>query len=256
MKTESSENQFNKQAALYAASPVHRYGPSLPVLIEMAEPKATDVALDVATGTGNTAFALAAHVGQITGLDIASGMLAQARSRADEEKVTNIDFIEGSAEELRLPDGHFSLVVSRHAPHHFHHAEKFLREVGRVLSAEGRLVLADQISPSAQVSEWIEKWERTRDPSHFLQRTIVDWRELTNAAGFKWIKDQVVPYELPFEWWVNQAGCDAQTFDQLRRQASNANDAVRQAVGLKNDPSGQIQSFVQSILVVRLEPSL
>ncbi|MBV9673478.1 MAG: methyltransferase domain-containing protein, partial [Verrucomicrobia bacterium] len=176
---ESSEYQFNRQASLYAASTVHRHGPSLPVLIEIAEPKPTDVVLDVATGTGNTAFALATHVERVTGLDIASGMLAEARSRARDEQVTNIDFIEGSAELLPFPDGHFTLVVSRHAPHHFHHAERFLREVRRTLRPEGRLVIADQISPSAQVSEWIEKWERTRDASHFRQRTIVEWRELT-----------------------------------------------------------------------------
>ena len=52
----SSSEQFNKQAALYATSPVHRLGPSLAVLVEMAAPESADVVLDVATGTGNTAL--------------------------------------------------------------------------------------------------------------------------------------------------------------------------------------------------------
>jgi ubiquinone/menaquinone biosynthesis C-methylase UbiE len=170
-ETTSSREQFNKQAALYATSTVHRSGPSLLALVEMAEPKAIDVALDVATGTGNTAFALAPYVGRIIGLDISLGMLGQARNRAREEKLTNIEFKEGSAEEFPFADRSFSLVVSRHAPHHFRNLEKFLGEVRRVLLPDGRFVLADQISPSSRVSDWLEKWEQVRDPSHFRQRS-------------------------------------------------------------------------------------
>ena len=253
METTSSSEQFNKQAALYATSTVHRSGPSLPVLVEMAEPEPADVALDVATGTGNTAFALAPHVGRIIGLDIASGMLQQARNRAREEKLNNIEFKEGSAEEFPFADGSFSLVVSRHAPHHFRNLEKFLDEVRRVLQPGQRFVLADQISPSAGVSDWLEKWEQVRDPSHFRQRTVSQWRELAEAADFCWVREQMVPYELPFEWWVKQAGCEAETVDYLRRHAAAADAETRREVGLKFDPAGSVKSFIEMMLVVRLE---
>ena len=111
----SSRDQFNKQAALYATSPVHRFGPSLPVLVEVAAPKPVDLVLDVATGTGNTALALAPLVLRVIGLDVASGMLDQARARAQAENVENVEFMTGSAEELPFPGAQFSLVVSRHA---------------------------------------------------------------------------------------------------------------------------------------------
>ena len=248
----SSSEQFNKQAALYATSPVHRLGPSLAVLVEMAAPEPTDVVLDVATGTGNTALTLAPQVSKVVGLDVASAMLDQARTRAEAENVRNVEFVSGSAEELPFPEEQFSLVVSRHAPHHFHHLDKFLREVRRVLKPGGRLVVADQISPSAQVVEWVDRWEQTRDPSHFRQRTITEWRELTEAAGLSWMQDQVVVYELPFDWWVKQAGCEEKTVQQLKEQAEQADALVRREMGIKFGPSGEVASFGEPMLVVSL----
>jgi ubiquinone/menaquinone biosynthesis C-methylase UbiE len=253
METKSSREQFNKQAALYATSPVHRFGPSLPILVEMAAPESADVVLDVATGSGNTALTLAPHVLKVIGLDVASAMLEQARVRAETENVRNVDFLPGSAEELPFSDAEFSLVVSRHAPHHFHRLDRFLREVRRVLKASGRFVLADQISPSAQVADWVDRWERTRDPSHFRQRTVAEWRELTEAIGFSWVSHQLVPYELPFDWWVKQAGCEEETKQKLEHQAGTADEVVRREMGIKFDDSGRIELFLEPMLVARFQ---
>src|SRR5258708_33493459 len=97
-----------------------------------------------------------------------------------------ISFQEASAEALPFESDAFSLVVSRHAPHHFHDVGKFLSEVRRVLACGGRFVLADQISPTAESCDWIDYWERTRDPSHFLQRTVSQWQDLARVTGVSW----------------------------------------------------------------------
>jgi len=249
----SSRDQFNKQAALYATSPVHRSGPSLLVLVEMAAPKPVDLVLDVATGTGNTAMALAPLVLRVIGMDVASAMLDQARARAQAENIGNVEFISGSAEDLPFPDAQFSLVVSRHAPHHFHDLDKFLREVRRVLRPGGRFVVADQISPFAQIADWVDRWERTRDPSHFRQRTVAEWRKMAAAAGLSWICDQSVPYELPFDWWVKQAGCGEETIQQLQKQAHTADEVVRREMRIKFNPSGGVASFMEPMMVALLK---
>src|SRR5260370_7859137 len=198
METKSSRDQFNKQAALYATSPVHRFGPSLPVLVEMAAPEPSDLVLDVAAGTGNTALTLAPQVQKVIGLDLASAMLEQARDRAQAESIRNIEFLSGSAEELPFPDNEFSLVVSRHAPHHFHRLDKFLGEVRRVLKPGGRLVLADQISPSMQTADWVDGWGRIRHPSHFRHRTIPDRREPHDTIRSSLLSHQSCPCDTPF----------------------------------------------------------
>jgi ubiquinone/menaquinone biosynthesis C-methylase UbiE len=254
MQISSSRDQFNSLAERYSQSPVHRAGPSLPVLLDLAAPTTSDVVLDVATGPGNTAFALVDSVQSVIAIDIAPRMLEQGRLRAQEERKTNISFQEASAEELPFAAGAFSLVVSRHAPHHFHNAAKFLDEVHRVLTNNGRFILADQISPAAEISDWIDYWERTRDPSHFLQRTVSQWQDLARDAGFSWIKHQIVPYRLQFDWWVTQAGYNAARIAELNQHIGARSPEVTRWLDPKFDGEGQLISFVEPMLVARMEP--
>lgn len=249
-----SKDQFDRQAAMYAASPVHRFGPSLPVLVEFADPKPDDVALDVATGTGNAAFALAGAVRSVVGLDVSEGMIAQAESRAEKDEVRNIEFRIGSAEAMPFPDANFSLVVARHAPHHFRDAEQFLREVRRVLLPGGRFVMADQISPLPDTSDWIHSWQQTRDPSHFLQRTVGQWQTLAKLVGMRWVKHTFVPYRMETDWWFRQAGCSPETIQTLKAHAKSAPDSIKEACRLEFGPDGEVVAFTDQMLVVRMEP--
>jgi ubiquinone/menaquinone biosynthesis C-methylase UbiE len=253
MTPRSSKDQFNANAEKYAVSNVHRAGPSLPVLLELAQPVPSDQSLDVATGTGHTALAVARLVAKTIGIDIAPKMLEQARRLAAEQGIGNCAFIEGSAEKMPLEDGQFSLVTARHAPHHFHNVPQFLSEVRRVMAPRGRFVLSDQVSASADVFEWVDYWERTRDPSHFVQRTIEQWREEVMRARLRWIEHRLVPYRLEFDWWVEAAGCSDSVISALVEHAAQAPPSVRDSLGLEFDPTGRVMAFQEPMLVVRLE---
>ena len=246
-----SREQFDRQAALYATSAVHRFGASLPVLVEYADPQPGERALDVATGTGNTAFAVAERGAETTGVDVSTGMLGQARRRADEEGV-GLRFVEGSAESLPFGDGAFDLVTARHAPHHFRDVPRFLTEVHRVLRPGGRFVMADGVSPTAQASAWFDRWQRLRDPSHFDSRTVEIWRDLASQAGFVWTRDTIVPYRLEFGWWTRQSGSSPEAVAELERHAVEAPASIREAVGLEMEDDRPI-AFQEPMLVVRLE---
>ncbi|MFK7601239.1 class I SAM-dependent methyltransferase [Deinococcus sp. SM5_A1] len=248
----SSRAQFNAHASKYAASEVHRHGPSLPVLLAYAAPTAQDHALDVATGTGNTAHALSPQVGEVVGLDLAEGMLAHARQRAQDDGQTNASFMVGSAEDIPFPDASFTLVTSRHAPHHFLHLDRFLAEAFRVLEGGGRLIVADQTSPTPAVQLWMDEYQILRDPSHHTQRTVEAWRELATAAGFVWTPHTLVPYRLDFAWWTAQSGCSPETVQRLRAHADALSETERQAAGLEYG-GGALVAHVEQMMVVRLE---
>ena len=250
----SSKDQFDGNAAKYASSEVHRAGPSLPVVLALASPQENDEALDVATGTGHTALAVARHVKKAIGIDISVKMLEQARRLAAEQEISNCFFIEGSAEKIPFADRQFTLVTSRHAPHHFRRVDQFLKEVHRVLAPNGRFVMSDQISPSPDLSDWVDQWEQTRDPSHFRQRTVNEWREKFAAAQLQWIEHRIVPYRLEFDWWVRQAGCEEPAVGALVDLAAAASLSVRRSLGLEFDSKGRVTAFQEPVLVVRAEP--
>ena len=69
--------------------------------------------LDVATGTGHAAFALAPRLprGRVTAVDFSTGMLEQARRKAASLGVRNIEFLERDMQALGLPAGTFDAAV-------------------------------------------------------------------------------------------------------------------------------------------------
>jgi ubiquinone/menaquinone biosynthesis C-methylase UbiE len=247
---ESAAEQFNANAVNYAASLVHRFGPSLPKMLEFAKVTKNDVVLDVATGTGNTALTFAKEAKFVTGVDIAEGMLEQARTRAFEDGVTNIEFVTGSAEALPIKDSSFDIVTSRHAPHHFHDVPQFLSEVHRVLKPGGRFVMADQITQHAEDFEWVDVWQRARDHSHFKQRLIPEWTEMVQRAGLTWTADELVPYRLEFAKWVEHSGSSEEGIQLLKRHAFDADAVRRRRLRLEFDDHGQIMAFRELMLVV------
>ena len=246
-----SKEQFDRQAALYATSAVHRHGASLSVLVEVARVEPGERALDVATGTGNTALALAEAGADVVGIDVSPAMLKMARSRVVIEGQA-ARFVEGKAEALPFEDASFDLVTARHAPHHFRDVPRFLAEVRRVLRPGGRYVMSDGVSPNLESKVWFDRWQALRDPSHWTNRTVDEWRALAAEAGFVWARDTIVPYRLEFGWWTRQSGSSLETVAELERHAASASPAIREAVGLEMEGDRPL-AYREPMLVIRLD---
>ena len=67
--------QFGANAAMYGDSPVHAKGASLARVVDLVQPRATWRALDVATGGGHMALAVAPHVAAVVASDLTPQML-------------------------------------------------------------------------------------------------------------------------------------------------------------------------------------
>src|SRR5437660_3840420 len=76
------QSRFGAVAADYVTSAVHASGQDLEWLVEAAALTGNEHVLDVATGAGHAAFALAPHAAEIVALDITSPMLDVARQGA------------------------------------------------------------------------------------------------------------------------------------------------------------------------------
>jgi SAM-dependent methyltransferase len=104
--------------------------------------KQGDRVLDVACGTGNTAIPAARTGATVTGVDIATNLLEQARARAGSEGVT-IQFDEGDAENLPYDDAAFDVVVTMFGAMFAPRPELVSKELIRVSRPGGRIAMAN-----------------------------------------------------------------------------------------------------------------
>jgi ubiquinone/menaquinone biosynthesis C-methylase UbiE len=120
------------------------FAPAAAQLLRTAQPRPGERVLDVGTGTGIVARRVAPHVlpgGTVVALDVSPAMLAVAQDVGEREGVA-VDWREGVAEALPFPDGSFDLVLSQFALMFFVDRVAALREMRRVLTADGRLALS------------------------------------------------------------------------------------------------------------------
>lgn len=98
--------------------------------------------LDVACGTGNLALIAARRGCAVTGVDIASNLIEQARGRAAAENL-RVDFVEGDAEALPFADAQFDLVVSMFGVMFAPQQDIVAAELWRVTKPGGQIALAN-----------------------------------------------------------------------------------------------------------------
>ena len=98
--------------------------------------------LDVACGAGQLSFPAARLGALVTGVDIASNLIEQAKARATAEGLT-IDFQEGDAESLDFPDASFDLVHSLIGAMFAPRPDLVAQELKRVCRPGGRIVMGN-----------------------------------------------------------------------------------------------------------------
>jgi ubiquinone/menaquinone biosynthesis C-methylase UbiE len=111
-------------------------------LVEIAALRPGERVLDVACGTGVVARLAAQRVGtggSVAGLDVNPGMLAVARSASPPGM--SIEWHEGRAEAMPLPDAAFDVVLCQMGLQFVPDRPAALREMRRVLAPGGRLIL-------------------------------------------------------------------------------------------------------------------
>jgi ubiquinone/menaquinone biosynthesis C-methylase UbiE len=107
------------------------------VLAGFLAPLAGQTVLDVGTGTGRAAIALARRGARVTGLDASAEMLAVAERRAREAQAA-VTFVHGDAHALAFPPRAFDAVVCLRVLMHTPDWRRSLGELCRV--ARGRVV--------------------------------------------------------------------------------------------------------------------
>jgi ubiquinone/menaquinone biosynthesis C-methylase UbiE len=104
--------------------------------------------LEVGCGTGRWISSLSNQVRGVFGLDLSTGMLAQAQTANPKLNLT-----QGQAGKLPYPDLSFQMILCVNALHHFSHPQDFITESWEILKPDGTLIIIGQI-PQDRRNNW------------------------------------------------------------------------------------------------------
>jgi ubiquinone/menaquinone biosynthesis C-methylase UbiE len=203
----SSSSRFARTADRVAARQDARAERLAREVRDFVRPGGDERVLDVGTGAGALAFALAPLVREVVGLDPVSELieLAHERSRA------NTEFLVGDGAALPFPDGSFDLVGTHRTLHHVPRPERVVAELARVTRQDGRVLVVDQLAPDdAGAAAALHEFESMRDPSHTRLLSDAELRELFAANRLDVLREHRDGERRELSAYLDLAGCEGE----------------------------------------------
>lgn len=134
-------------------------------LVRAAAARRPSAAADLATGSGDVAFALRAALppsAEVAGYDFCEPLLGLARARAAKEGTRGIRFLQGDCLALPLGDASVDVVTIAYGVRNLEDRPRGLRELRRVLRPGGAALILEFSQP--------DPWFR---PLHFVQVRLI-----------------------------------------------------------------------------------
>jgi ubiquinone/menaquinone biosynthesis C-methylase UbiE len=197
--------EFTRQAEAFAGLRELHSRERIERLVNAINPAPDARALEIATGPGHVAMALAERCREVVGVDITDAPLAIAERIRRERGLANVRFQRADADQLGFPDGEFDVVLCRFAFHHFEDPATPLREMTRVCRTGGQVAVEDlAASEILKRAEFYNRFERLRDTSHTRALAISELLRMFGAQALEievlYTSDLVQPLE---RWLTN-----------------------------------------------------
>lgn len=200
----SSTERFARTAERVAARQDSRATRLAQEVQEFVEPRGDERALDVGTGAGALALALAPVVREVVGLDPVPELIELARARA----LPNSEFVEGDGAALPFPDGDFDLTGTLRTLHHATRPERLVAELARVTRPGGRVLVVDQLAPDDPAdAAALHEFETARDPSHTRVLTDEELRGLFTTNELALLRERREDERRELSAYLDLAGC-------------------------------------------------
>jgi len=201
---QESRTQWDAAADRYRTSSWHSNEAALANLIQVAQPLGGRV-LDLATGAGHAALALAPFVDEVIATDTSPRMLEVTAAEAKRRGLKNVMVQLADVHNLPFEGESFDLVTCRTAAHHFEDPVKFLSEARRVLKSGARMILVDTTGcDEATADELVDQFERLRDPTHIRDYTKSAWQKMAARTEFVIEYEETVSKPLNAKEWLER----------------------------------------------------
>lgn len=206
-------------------------------------------ALDIATGTGEFARALAPHVASVVGLDATAAMLERGRKFIEEAGLDNIELQSGVVESLPFEDETFDLVSSRYAFHHFPDPKPVISEMARVCKRGGYAIVVDIVVPDESMGTEYNYYEWLCDQSHTRCLGSDEFQTTFELFGMELVSARMRDLEEELIDWMDFSLTEKKHREEILR-AVNAELAGGPRTGLAPFEHGSVLCFKQRDLAV------
>lgn len=245
------QHNFGAVAQAYTTSKVHASGPDLAWIVETAALTGKEQVVDIGTGTGHTALALAPYAAEVVAVDITLPMLEEARQLAASRGISNVHFIQADTSALPLPGNQFDLVTCRQAAHHFSQVSQAVSEWARILKTNGKVILVDSVSPEdAEVEDFLHEIEVLRDPSHGRNQRISRWLSLLQEAGFtiQLVRQWSIPLDIPS--WTQRMKTPPASVARIEHLFATASHSIKESLHIGLNEEGLLAFLLPAAICV------
>ncbi len=236
--------QFGSTARAYLESATHATGDDLELLAEEIATVPNATVLDLGCGAGHASFAVAPYAASVVAYDLTAEMLAIVEREASARKLGNITTVQGMAETLPFPDGHFDFAITRASAHHWHNVPAALREARRVIKPGGRMLMIDTAGGDTPlVDTHLQAVEILRDPSHIRDYTTQEWLAFFRDAGLTAAFRKQWPLPIEFSGWIERMRTPPARVAAIHAIWNTAPDEVRNYFEVQPDGSFILQKI-------------
>lgn len=249
------KQSFGPNAEKYAQSPTFAFGESLTRLLEVVKPQPNWIALDVATGGGHTALALAGLGNRVVAADLTPQMLIAARNMIAGRGMETVSFCEADAQHLPFTSAAFNLVTCRIAPHHFPDVAQFVRECTRAVKPGGTVAIIDGIAVGDGFTvRYLNAFETLRDPSHHWLYPARRWEAFFKEAGLGVVLVETFRKMHEFGDYCDRLNVSPANRLRLRAMLAQAPEGPKQAYAIF-EKGGQLWFHLHEVLIVGMVKS-
>ncbi len=189
-------------------------------IIKVLDIKNNDVVLDIASGTGEPAFSIAAIAknGEVYATDLSKEMLTIARDYADERDINNIEFKVADVSNLPFRDNFFDKISCRMGFMFFPDMQLATNEMFRVCKSAGKISIC--VWAAAEHNDWYTTMMKVLSNHIEIPKSPADApgifrcakpgliKQLFENAGFKNVREDTLSGKIDFEtaenYWLNR----------------------------------------------------